>query len=107
PTQTQDPAVRALWDPSAPTLPTPTDLARDPITDRLALPIDPAMSAAQQEFNAYLNRLDGYPVGATMKIPMSGAIFAPELGGAFFALDIASGARVDVAVRFDANTNVI
>jgi|GEM_PF-1479512 len=107
PTSTQQPAIRALWDPSAPIWPSPTDLARDAQSGRLALPINPTMSAAQQEFNAYLNRLDGYPLGSTMRIPLSGTIFEPELGGAFFALDAASGARVDVALRFDAGTNMI
>src|SRR5690554_800803 len=86
PTSTQQPAIWALWDPSAPIWPSPNDLARDAQSGRLALPIDPTMSAAQQEFNAYLNRLDGYPLGSTMRIPLSGTIFVPELGGAFFAL---------------------
>lgn len=105
PPSTQPPAIRALWQPRAPILPSPNDLARDAQSGRLALPIDPSMSSAQQEFNAYLNRLDGYPLSATMRIPLSGAIEEPGLGAAFFAQDAATGAPVDVAVRFDADTN--
>lgn len=103
----QKPAVRALWDPTTSTLPSPTDLVRDPASGRLDLPIDDDMTPAQQEFNAYLNALDGYPLTSTMKIPMSDAIFAPQLDGAFFAMDSDTGERLDVAMSFDEASRVI
>lgn len=103
----QEPAVRALWDPSAAILPSPTDLVRDARTGRLDLPTDDAMSPAQKEFNLYLNALDGYPLASTIKIPMSDKVFASELSGAFFAMDSESGERLDVALSFDEATRVI
>ncbi|AWV90898.1 alpha/beta hydrolase [Bradymonas sediminis] len=107
PQEQGDAVVRALWSPSERVLPTPTDLARDTQTGRLALATDAQMSPAQREFNLYLNHLDGYPLGSTLKIPMSGEVFVPELGGAFFAFDAESHRRLDVAVSFDAETRMI
>lgn len=70
--------VRAIWDPSAPRLPAPTDLVRDPASGRLALPAGPevasTLSPAELEWRQWLNTLDGYPTSATLTFPLSGAI---------------------------------
>lgn len=101
------PAVRALWDPSTGTVPSPTDLVRDRATGRLAVAIDPESSQAQQEFNAYLNTLDGYPLVSSLKIPMSGPVQPASLAGAFFLMDAADGTRPRLALDFDAEHTLI
>jgi hypothetical protein len=53
-------------------VPTPNDLAIDPVTKLVNAPIDPSAPAAQQEFTRdYLNTLNGFPtsVTASTKIP--------------------------------------
>lgn len=106
-TTPQEPVVWPLWDPSAAILPSPNDLTRDARSGGLDLPIDDEMSAAQKEFNRYLNALEGYPLASTLRIPMSDKILVPELSGAFFAMDAASGERLDVALSFDEEARVI
>lgn len=70
--------VRAIWDPSAPRLPTPTDLVRDSASGRLALPAGPevasALTPAELEWRQWLNTLDGYPTSATLSFPLSGTL---------------------------------
>jgi hypothetical protein len=63
----QTPVVTALFDPAQtpPVLPTPNDLAINPATGLLAIPLSPDASAADQELVAYLNTLDGYPSDST------------------------------------------
>ncbi len=99
--------VRAKWDPSTGELPTPTDLVRDAQTGKLALPVDPNAPAADREFTAYLNSLDGYPLASTMKLPMSGAVQASQLPGAFFAIDAQTGHQLDLAMAFDTVSDTI
>lgn len=68
--------VVAIFDPSAevPVVPTPSDLAVNAETGLLEITDAPNASLAEQEFNAYLRTLDGFPVEATATAPFSAAI---------------------------------
>lgn len=96
--------VRALWDPTTGTLPTPTDLVKDPQTGLLKLPLDAAMPLAEQEFRRYLNTLDGYPVTSTGSIPVSGPIDVATLPGTVVMVNLETGRRLDVDVAFNEET---
>src|SRR5262245_34026922 len=63
----------AQFDPTAspPVLPTPTDLARDPTTGRITIPLAPNASPAEREFAAYLESLDGFPPSSHATAPFS------------------------------------
>ena len=59
--------AQAIFDPSLKLLPTPTDLAKNPLTGLLAVPVaDETKKPAQAEFDRYLNTLDGFPTSATV-----------------------------------------
>jgi hypothetical protein len=75
--QTPSPSViTARFDPSAipPIVPTPNDLATNPATGNLAVPI--VGTAADKEFYAFLNTLNGFPASAG-----AAATFDGELNG--------------------------
>src|SRR5687768_12780487 len=72
--QGPDSAILVRYDLSAGVIPLPNDLLRSADGTRLNVPIDPASSKAQQEFNAYLNTLSGFPATSPITIPMSGPI---------------------------------
>ncbi len=59
--------VSALFDPSTtpPTVPTPNDLATDPATGLLNIPVPATAMGPDLDFYAYLDTLDGYPTSAT------------------------------------------
>ena len=99
--------VKALWDPSAGTLPSPSDLARDPTTGRLHLPIDDAMPEAEQEFRRYLSTLDGYPITSTVSVPVSGPIDPDSLPGALILVDQERGLSLETTTWFDPQRQVI
>ncbi|MBA2662111.1 MAG: hypothetical protein H0U74_07420 [Bradymonadaceae bacterium] len=107
PQQAAPKAVRALWNPAESTLPSPTDLVRDTSQGRLNLPIDTAMTAAEQEFRRYLNGLDGYPLSIGLTIPLSGPVSAQSLPGTLIATDLSTGAPVLLDPSFDANAIAI
>ncbi|MBK7862304.1 MAG: hypothetical protein IPJ65_27595 [Archangiaceae bacterium] len=67
--------TQLVFDPSAtpPKVPAPNDLAIDPTTGLVKVPIDPAYSDAYKEFiTDYLNTLDGFPVSATASVAVQG-----------------------------------
>jgi pimeloyl-ACP methyl ester carboxylesterase len=97
-------AVRALWDPSTSTLPTPTDLVRDEVLGQLALPIDTDMSPAEREFRHYLNLLDGYPLPSTMTIPLSGPINPYSIPGALVMVEVGDIGGVELVAEYDPQT---
>ncbi len=107
----QPDVVRAVWDPASGELPSPTDLVRDDARDngrgRLDLPIDREAPAADREFTAYLNSLDGFPLASTIKIPVSDEVQAAGLGGSFFVLDAQTGEPLSLERGFDAEAGVI
>src|SRR5690348_2131965 len=72
----QSTATIARFDPSQspPVVPTPNDLATDPMTGLLAIPVPPGASEADQQFIAYLNTLDGYPTTVTGNETFSGTL---------------------------------
>lgn len=76
PPKEQEPApdvVVAKFDPSAmpPVVPTPNDLAINPVTGLVEAPVDPSAPAAQQEFTRdYLNTLDGFPTSSVATTPI-------------------------------------
>lgn len=75
--------VSALFDPSASIVPSPTDLVRSPTTGLVAIPVNPLANAAQTEFEAYLNTLDGFPQSSTVT-----ACFAADLDATTLADNI-------------------
>ena len=91
--------VRALWNPTTGTIPTPTNLVRT--NGQLDLPLDDDLSAAELEFRAYLNSLDGYPLSSSLSIPMSGAVSPAGLGGSVVAIDAETGASLAIDVTTD------
>ncbi len=93
--------VRALWDPQAALVPTPTDLARDASRAQLALPIEANMPLAEREFRSYLNSLDGYPVTSTVNIPLSGALAAESVPGTGVLVALDTDTRVEAQARYD------
>ncbi len=99
--------VRALWDPSTSTLPTPTDLVRDDATGRLELPLDPSLPAAELELRRYLNSLDGYPVSIALSLPLSDAIDTSTAADALYVFEQASGSRLNLDVGVEANDTKI
>jgi hypothetical protein len=63
------------FDPGAavPVVPAPNDLAKDPLSGRLAVPSYATDSEAQFEFNkSYLNTLDGFPFESTATVRVTG-----------------------------------
>lgn len=68
----------AIFDPSAspPAVPSPTDLARDPVTGLLKVPTASDASEAQAAFNQFLSTLDGFPAGSVPEMTFSGEVDA-------------------------------
>ncbi len=81
--------VSALFDPSANIVPIPTDLARDPKTGLLAVPVaDETQNPSQAEFDRYLNTLDGYPDTATASACFAGELNIDTVASAFKVLQL-------------------
>lgn len=96
----QDPTpevVRAIWNPTEGTLPTPTNLVM--ANGQLDLPLDSELSAAELEFRRYLNTLDGYPTSSTLSIPMSAAVSDAGLQGSVVVIDTETGESLAVNVE--------
>ena len=105
-----DSVVRALWDPVASELPSPTDLLRDKTSGRLALPASSGeQSEAERQWRAWLNTLDGYPVGSTLRLPLDGALRADaELASELVVVAMESAAwREPMSARFEPEHNAI
>jgi hypothetical protein len=68
--------VTARFDPSAvpPVAPAPNDLATNPATGKLAVPIPPGASPADLDFVAYLDSLDGFPPDTPGSATFDGAL---------------------------------
>ena len=68
--------IVARFDPSAvpPVLPTPNDLATNPATGLLAVPISATANGADRAFYQWLNTLDGFPAAATATATFTGAL---------------------------------
>ena len=88
--------VRALWNPTTGTVPTPTNLVRNETGPQLNLPLDDELPAAELEFRRYLNSLDGYPLSSTLTIPTSGPISEAALVGSFVVINADDGSSVRV-----------
>ena len=70
--------VTARFDPSAAPLvvPAPNDLATNPKTGLLAVPVPAGASGADKAFYAFLNSLNGYPAAATATTTFDGRLSA-------------------------------
>lgn len=99
--------VRVVFDPAAGVVPQPTDLVRDEEAQRLAIPTDEEATAAQAEFNEYLNGLDGYPLSTAIRIPVSGAVDESSLGRGIYLLEWPSSQRLGTDSYFDEATSEI
>lgn len=99
--------IQATWNPATGVLPTPTDLVRDGERGLLSLPIDGAMSEAEQEFRRYLNSLDGYPVTSTLTIPVTGPVDEASLPGTLLITRASDGQPLAAEVTYNAETGQI
>src|SRR5262249_30017677 len=97
--------VVAEFDPAAapPRVPTPNDLARDPTTGRITVPLAANASQAEKDFAAYLATLDAYPPGSTATEPFTAALDPATVHtGPIVVLDVTTGARInDALISFD------
>jgi len=107
----QDPqpdTVRAIWDPVAGTLPSPTDLVRDANAEHLDVPLDDGLPPAELEFRRYLNSLDGFPLQSSISIPVSDPVDSATLGGALVVFDTATNSSLQVATpQYDEASGLI
>ncbi len=99
--QPRQPTIRALYDLSEGTLPTPTDLVRDDDAGRLDLPIDDDATDAQREFLTYLNTLDGYPLSTSVEFPLTGPINESTITGSVVVLREEGNQRVQARSHYD------
>ncbi|MFU8807265.1 MAG: hypothetical protein ACNA8W_25880, partial [Bradymonadaceae bacterium] len=104
PQEAQPKMVRALWDPSTSTLPSPTNLVLDDELGQLQLPVDASMPPAERDFRQYLNLLDGYPLPTTLTILLSGPIQEHSLPGTLAIVEVSTGNTIDAQVSYDAPT---
>jgi pimeloyl-ACP methyl ester carboxylesterase len=81
--------IFADFDPAAspPKVPTPTDLARDPVTGKITVPLAPDASAAEHELASYLESLDAFPPASHAAETFSAAL-APAPASAVVILDL-------------------
>ncbi|MFL5320395.1 MAG: hypothetical protein ACJ790_12115, partial [Myxococcaceae bacterium] len=105
--------VVAQFDPAAivPVVPTPNDLAIDPVTGLVALPDAPNATAAEKEFNKYLRTLDGFPTAATATATFDGdldpATVTTEHVRVFDATDATAKELTPTEVKWDAASKAI
>ena len=66
-----EPYAWVVYDPASSALPLPNDLARDAESGRLALPIDEAMSAAEQAVRARRSQQDAWPSTSPLSFTVS------------------------------------
>src|SRR5207244_2093957 len=73
PRETPPSVIIAQFDPAASpaVVPTPNDLAMG-TNGKLSVPVPPGASAADVDFIAFLNTLDGYPANSTASVTFSG-----------------------------------
>ncbi|GMU60474.1 MAG: hypothetical protein AMXMBFR34_22370 [Myxococcaceae bacterium] len=75
------PVVTARFDPSGTpsVVPSPNDLATNPATGLLAVPVPPTASGADRAFYAWLNTLNGFPAAATATTTFDGQLAAASV----------------------------
>ncbi|MEW5740551.1 MAG: hypothetical protein AB1938_16605 [Myxococcota bacterium] len=75
------PVVTARFDPSGTpsVVPSPNDLATNPATGLLAVPIPPTASGADKAFYGWLNTLNGFPAAATAVTTFDGKLEASSV----------------------------
>jgi hypothetical protein len=102
PTYTPPASIQAVFDPSTtpPAVPTPTDLAKDPATGLLKVPVaDAATAQAQAYFDTFLNTLNGFPQSATAEVKFTAeldpASVTKDTVVVFDLSDAAKPARMD------------
>ena len=95
-----DPAV------SPPRVPTPTDLARDPTTGRITVPLASDASQAERDFAAYLESLDAFPPASHATARFSAALAPGSVrSDTVIVVDVSIGSVIeDATVEFDAET---
>src|SRR5262245_28301025 len=87
------PTVVVEFDPTAspPRLPTPTDLARDPATGRITIPLPPNASSAERGFAAYLESLDAFPPASHATATLTGDIEVATIDSNVIVIDLTVG----------------
>ncbi len=86
--------VVARFDPSAvpAVVPSPNDLATNPKTGLLAVPIPASASDVDVEFYNYLNSINGFPLSAGASTTFDGELSAPSVGaGSVKVLNVTEG----------------
>ena len=82
-------SVAAVFDPSHRVVPTPTDLAVNPTSGVLAVPVaDSEARPAQAAFDTFLNTLNGYPETASAAACFSGDVDLDSFAGNVAVLNI-------------------
>jgi len=93
--------VVARFDPSAAiaVVPSPNDLATDPVTGLLSVPVPPEASAADRWFYGWLNTLNGFPAATGASVTFTQALDPATVTAATVrVLDLsANGAPVEVS----------
>jgi hypothetical protein len=101
--------IVALFNPAAtpPVVPIPTDLATNPDSGLLNIPLPPNASPADTQFAAYLNTLDGYPSDTPGTAAFSGALNSTTVtSNSVQVLDITTStfSTVSVSAAFVSST---
>jgi hypothetical protein len=96
-----------VFDPSAvpARLPTPTDLAVNPATGRVNVPVPPGASPAYAEFiTGYLNTLDGFPVASVATADFAGDVEPSSVNTNTVRVEVLSGGALTgtPSIAFDA-----
>jgi hypothetical protein len=98
------PMVVAQFDPGAPVpiVPTPNDLAKNPATGKIVVPIAPTDSPAQREFDTdYLGSLGGFPFETPATATFSGDLDPKSVTStSVIGLDLTTNAPVVLAPVF-------
>ncbi len=95
--------IRAVFTPDAvpPVLPLPTDLAQDPTTGLLNIPLSKSASPADQEFAAYLDTLNGYPADTPATCQFTGALKASSVTSTSVqVLDLTQGTNAAATLTY-------
>ncbi len=103
--------ITARFDPSQspPVIPTPNDLATNPATGLLAVPVPASASGADRAFYEWLNTLTGFPAAASATATFSGALDATSVSSATVkVIDLSNAnAAVTTTLTYADQTDVV
>ena len=104
--------IQARFDPAAtpPVVPAPNDLAIDPVTGKVVLPLPAGASGADQELVEHFSHLDGFPADSSASATFTGEVdpatapasnprSASSLRSATISSSISTGVRCGIRLR--------